>query len=197
VAIPDGEYEQRRSEFVSAAIELVRDDGLLGLTMRKLAARMDVSAMTAYRYFDNKADLLGAIVERIWTDVLDAMQSAASTTPTEKAIRSLLAVRRVVVSYGDAGILAGSATPPQALLHVMETGAATLRAIGFDEARIPTAQKLLGLVALGSAVLESSAVSVARLSGDRFTPSAGTDEECEQTLRLLLNALMRDAELKA
>jgi AcrR family transcriptional regulator len=196
VAIPDREYEQRRSEFVSAAIELVRDDGLIGLTMRKLAARMGVSAMTAYRYFDNKADLVGAIVERIWSDVLDAMQSAAPTTPTETAIRSLLAVRRVVVSYGEAGILAGAVTPHDALLQVKETAAATLRTIGFDEAHIPTVQKLLGLAALGSAVLESSTISVSRLNGDRFVPSTGTDEDCEQTLRLLLSALMRDSQLK-
>ena len=153
--------------------------------------------MTSYRYFENKADLLGAIVDRIWGDVLVAMQTATPAAPTETAIRSLLTVRRVVASYGEAGILAGSVTPEEALHQIMDTGSATLRAIGFDEAHIASSQRLLGLVALGSAVLEASTIAVSRLTGDRFTAQAGTEEDCERSLRLLMTALMRESQLGA
>ncbi len=50
---------------MTAAIEFIDEDGLPGLTMRRLGERLDVEAMSLYRYVPGKEDLLDAVVETL------------------------------------------------------------------------------------------------------------------------------------
>jgi AcrR family transcriptional regulator len=52
-----------REMVIEAALDLIDTEGLAALNLRKLAGRMGISAMTPYHYFDDKADLLAAMVE--------------------------------------------------------------------------------------------------------------------------------------
>jgi AcrR family transcriptional regulator len=47
---------------IEAALDLVDEHGLGGLNLRKLAARLGVSAMTPYGYFEDKTQLLGEML---------------------------------------------------------------------------------------------------------------------------------------
>lgn len=47
---------------VEAALDLVDSEGLAALNLRKLAAQLGISAMTPYHYFEDKADLLAAMI---------------------------------------------------------------------------------------------------------------------------------------
>lgn len=51
-----------RESVVEAALDLVDAEGLGALNLRKLAARLGVSAMTPYGHFADKAELLGAML---------------------------------------------------------------------------------------------------------------------------------------
>ncbi|CQD17933.1 TetR family transcriptional regulator [Mycobacterium lentiflavum] len=51
-----------REMVIEAALDLVDSEGLLALNLRKLAGRMGISAMTPYHYFEDKADLLAAMI---------------------------------------------------------------------------------------------------------------------------------------
>jgi AcrR family transcriptional regulator len=51
-----------RETVIEAALDLIDADGLAALNLRKLAARLGISAMTPYHYFTDKADLLTAMV---------------------------------------------------------------------------------------------------------------------------------------
>jgi AcrR family transcriptional regulator len=51
-----------REMVIEAALDLVDAEGLAALNLRKLAAQMGISAMTPYHYFEDKADLLAAMV---------------------------------------------------------------------------------------------------------------------------------------
>jgi AcrR family transcriptional regulator len=51
-----------REMVIEAALDLVDTEGLAALNLRKLAARMRISAMTPYHYFEDKADLLAAMI---------------------------------------------------------------------------------------------------------------------------------------
>jgi AcrR family transcriptional regulator len=51
-----------REMLIEAALDLVDEEGLAALNLRKLAARLGISAMTPYQYFNNKSDLLSAMV---------------------------------------------------------------------------------------------------------------------------------------
>ena len=52
-----------RTAVIEAALDLIDSDGLAALNLRKLATRLEVSAMTPYSYFSDKADLVQAAVE--------------------------------------------------------------------------------------------------------------------------------------
>ncbi len=52
-----------RQYLVEQALELVDEEGLAALSMRKLAARLGVDPMAAYRHIRGKEDLLDGVVE--------------------------------------------------------------------------------------------------------------------------------------
>lgn len=54
-----------RSRIVEATLTVVAQEGLDGLTMRKVADKLDVEAMSLYRYIRNKHDLLGALHDHL------------------------------------------------------------------------------------------------------------------------------------
>jgi AcrR family transcriptional regulator len=56
-----------REQVIEAALDLIDSDGLGALNLRKLATRLDVSAMTPYSYFSDKAELVSATVEHALT----------------------------------------------------------------------------------------------------------------------------------
>jgi AcrR family transcriptional regulator len=51
-----------REMVIEAALDLIDGEGLGALNLRKLASRMGISAMTPYYYFQDKAELLAAMV---------------------------------------------------------------------------------------------------------------------------------------
>jgi AcrR family transcriptional regulator len=54
-----------RDRIVDAAWAIIDQEGIDGLSMRKLGARLKVEAMTLYHYFANKDVLLDLLVERL------------------------------------------------------------------------------------------------------------------------------------
>ncbi len=67
----------RRDVVLDAALELLDEVGLDALTLRRLAARLDVQAGGLYRHFPSKAALLDAMVERlVATETVEAPPGA-------------------------------------------------------------------------------------------------------------------------
>jgi AcrR family transcriptional regulator len=54
-----------RERIVQAALELVEDESLAGLTTRKLGARLGCEAMSIYHHYPSKAHLLDALVDHV------------------------------------------------------------------------------------------------------------------------------------
>ena len=59
------ELPGRRAQIVDAALRLVPQYGLHGVTMERIAEEAGVSPATLYWHFENKYDLLAAMVERM------------------------------------------------------------------------------------------------------------------------------------
>ena len=53
--------DARKAAILSAAWELVRRDGLLGISLRDLAEKVDLAQPSLYSYFASKADLYDAM----------------------------------------------------------------------------------------------------------------------------------------
>jgi AcrR family transcriptional regulator len=187
---------QRRREFVTAALDVVHEHGLIGLTMRRLANQMGLSPMTMYRYFDSKADLYRAMVDRAWNEALDEIHRAPPAPPRERIVRMLLVLRRVLLAQGEAAILAASAHPPTEARQCLRAEADdAYRALGFVERDLPVVRRLLGQTLLSSAVFEASTSMVARVTSERETRPNESEADFERRVRILLETLILDAGL--
>jgi TetR/AcrR family transcriptional regulator, tetracycline repressor protein len=54
---------------VDQALELAERNGLDALTIRKLATELGVTPMALYWHFRSKEELLGGLVERVWSEI--------------------------------------------------------------------------------------------------------------------------------
>ena len=54
-----------RDVVLTTALEIIDRDGVDGLSMRRLARRLDCDPMTIYRHAPNKAALLDAVAETV------------------------------------------------------------------------------------------------------------------------------------
>jgi AcrR family transcriptional regulator len=76
-----------RERLCDVATDIYIEKGLEGLNMRELAARLGVSAMTPYRYFKDKDEILSAIRTRAFNRFADRLEKtlAESGAPPEKS----------------------------------------------------------------------------------------------------------------
>jgi len=92
------EIEAVRVNILDHALELIINDGFEGLSMRKLAKRLGVAAVTIYSYFENKDEIYLAVLtkgfEKLFADCETAYHSC--TDP-------LLRLKAMVVAYVDFG----------------------------------------------------------------------------------------------
>ena len=65
--------QSARDAIVDAAWELVRQDGLAGLSIRDLAKRAGITTPTIYAYFDSKHAIYDAMFGRAATEFADRM----------------------------------------------------------------------------------------------------------------------------
>ena len=97
-----------RDEILDAALALLDEGGGQGLTMRALARRLGVTAMSFYRHVGDHAGLLRALSDRVYAAVLD---QPAGEQGAAEAIRGLLTRYHHAVASHPQLTLAIFATP--------------------------------------------------------------------------------------
>jgi AcrR family transcriptional regulator len=154
-------------------VALVDVEGLAALTMRRLAASLDVEAMSLYHHVPGKQALLDGVVEAVVTEILDAAGSASShptsagshptatgatpATPASPhwrtAIRSqFLAARQIMMRHPwMPSLLATSRTIPPAVYGYYDSIVGTLVAAGFSYHLAHRAMHAFGSLPLGFA----------------------------------------------
>lgn len=68
-----GRLRLTRAAVVDEAIRLLGEEGLDGVSLRGLAARLGISAPSLYWHFPDKAALLGAVMEQIFLGAVDGL----------------------------------------------------------------------------------------------------------------------------
>ena len=82
----EAEHEQRRELIVDAALALLQNDGLKAVTMRRVAQRLSIGAMTLYTYVDGQRELHREMVRRGFA-MLHRRCKASSTLGTPEGWR--------------------------------------------------------------------------------------------------------------
>lgn len=70
--------DQLRQDLLRATLELFAEGGPQALTTRAIAARVGVSQMTAYRYFADKAELVGGVWQQVGLELAERLHQALS-----------------------------------------------------------------------------------------------------------------------
>ncbi|WP_433182229.1 TetR/AcrR family transcriptional regulator [Actinoallomurus sp. CA-150999] len=116
-----------RRALVDAGRELVREQGVAGLTLRAAAARAGVSAAAPYRHFPDKESLLAAVIAEGFTELAATMSEAEGTRPLERM--HVIGQRYLAFADGEPALyrlMFGGAVPDRAahpVLHAAESEA--------------------------------------------------------------------------
>jgi AcrR family transcriptional regulator len=68
---------------VRTAIELAGDDGIAGLSMRRVADRLGVGTMSLYTYVPSKAELLELMLDAVYGEQATAIREATTGSPAD------------------------------------------------------------------------------------------------------------------
>ncbi len=80
-ALTDQEVATFRAEVCRVAGALFARHGVEGVTMRQIAAELDCSATTAYRYFRNKDEILAAVRAAAFNRFSEVIEEASASSP--------------------------------------------------------------------------------------------------------------------
>lgn len=139
---------------VTAALEVADGHGIEGLTMRGLARRLGVEAMSLYHHVAGKEALLDAMVDRVYAEI-------ALPAPTgdwrEHLHRRSVSVREVVHRHPWAlPLMESRRTPGPATLAYHDATIACLRGAGFSAAQVAHAYAVLDAFVYGFVLQEAT-----------------------------------------
>ena len=141
---------------VDAALELIREKGFGALSMRRLADRCGVGAMTLYGYVRTKDELLGLIAD----DLLAAVELPVSPdTPWEETVRCVFrSVRRIFLDHPElADVVARQHLNSVAAYRGAEVVLGAVRRAGLSDAQAVSAFVSLTAFTTGLAQREAHA----------------------------------------
>lgn len=136
-----------------AAVELLDEAGLAGLSTRRLAAKLGVQSPTLYWHVRNKAELLDLVAEAICADAFDI----DGTLPwRDQLLSGLRQFRALLLAHRDAATLLRERPPtgPHRLGHI-ETTVRILFEAGFSEDEAAGISRLLAAHVLSSTTEET------------------------------------------
>jgi AcrR family transcriptional regulator len=185
-----------RSQIVEAALRSLRTTGFEQMTIRSLAADLDVAPMSLYRYIRDKDDLMDEVVE----ELLIQSQPLPGTTGSWQARLTVAAegLRRLLVEQPGAlyVYLRHPVISPTAIRR-MEMMLKILREAGYDAASSKTAYAAIQTYTLGFAALETSRAGWSPPEGASRTASElvamTSPKQFASGLRYLLSGIERDA----
>jgi AcrR family transcriptional regulator len=93
------EKEALRGRILDATSSLILEEGFENLSIRRIAERIEYSPATIYLYFKDKAELVAAICEEAFREMLETIGQACTSTPDP-----IEGLRRGLRAYIDFGI---------------------------------------------------------------------------------------------
>ena len=86
-----------RAHISACALRLFEDEGYAAISMRRLAQEAGCTAMTLYKYFDNKIDILRSLWADVFAELFDELERVAAQE--DEPVARLNAIATGYVSY--------------------------------------------------------------------------------------------------
>ncbi|MFD7815858.1 TetR/AcrR family transcriptional regulator C-terminal domain-containing protein [Streptomyces sp. NPDC059785] len=90
-----------KSQVVAAALRLLNETGLDGLTLRTIAKELDVQAPALYWHFKNKQELLDGMATEMYRRMVTDSAGALGDTWQERLLISCRGLRTALLGYRD------------------------------------------------------------------------------------------------
>jgi AcrR family transcriptional regulator len=164
---PSARIPLDRGRILAAAIAFIDDEGLPGLTMRRLGRSLGVEAMSLYRYIPGREELLDGVVDTIINEMYDDEEILEYPSHGWQDFLQRLAhgVRRIALTHPKAFPLVASRPPeapwlrpPLRNLKWVESFLDGLSAEGFSDVAAVAAYRAFTSFLLGHLLLEVSAL---------------------------------------
>jgi AcrR family transcriptional regulator len=135
---------------LQAAMSHADDGGIEALTMRRLAQELGVAPMALYRHVANKDDLIDGLIDVVFSEI--ALPSTGGDWKAAMRVRAI-SLRDVLARHRWAiGLMEARHNPGPANLRHHDSVIGSLRAAGFDMARVAHAYSLLDAYIYGFAL---------------------------------------------
>lgn len=147
---PERRHRLSRELVLQAAMSHADDGGIEALTMRRLAEELGVAPMALYRHVANKDDLIDGLIDVVFSEI--ALPSTGGDWKAAMRVRAI-SLRDVLARHRWAiGLMEARHNPGPANLRHHDTVIASLRAAGFDMARVAHVYSLLDAYIYGFAL---------------------------------------------
>jgi TetR/AcrR family tetracycline transcriptional repressor len=192
-----------RDDVVRAALEVLDDEGLPGLTLRAVATRLGVQAPTLYWHVKDKRHLLDLVAEQVMADLPDAQRPPRAGESVWEWLADSARLRRaLLLAHRDSVQVVAGNRPTESGMPAVERTLSVLVQAGLEPAEGVRVLTALGSFILGDA-LETQAAAERSLTeevpvdlSDRYPLLAaamgsvgGEEQRFEEGLRLLMDGL--------
>jgi TetR/AcrR family transcriptional regulator, tetracycline repressor protein len=176
-----------RDDVVDAAVDLLSEVGLEGLSLRRLARELGVSAPTLYWHVADKRTLLDHVADRLLVDQWQVTPLAPGEDWAEWLRERATRQYRALVAHRDAArVLAGN-RPTEAAMPAAEQVLGTLVGAGFTPA-----EAFAGVQALGNLVIGSALEYQAERERDLTTGDGAAHDPARYPQHAALTAVLAD-----
>ncbi|WP_300379186.1 TetR/AcrR family transcriptional regulator C-terminal domain-containing protein [Henriciella sp.] len=172
-----------RERIVEAALALLDETGLDGLSTRRLAADLGIKSASLYWHFSNKDELLDAMCSALFDECLDIIDTGRQNFNWRKWLAGgTRGIRRTALSRRDgARVMARVRPVGEASARRIEANTAFLQSIGLTYEESTYALLALRRYAVGSALQEQVYAAVGQ---------AATQDESEASFEYGLSLIL-------
>jgi TetR/AcrR family tetracycline transcriptional repressor len=160
-----------KAAIVQAALGLLDEAGMDGLTVRALASRLGVQAPALYWHVRSKQALLDEMATQIWRQIGDVMAGLPANLPWREVLRTYAAtVRQELLGHRDgAKAFSGTTLTDPDVVRRQEGTFANLIRQGFSLPEATRALVLLHDFVIGFCVEEQTVIQAAAAGDERYS----------------------------
>lgn len=139
--MPDTRLPLSRDRILAAALALADEEGLGALSMRKVAARLSVEAMSLYNHIGNKADIVAGITDMVAGEI--DLPTPDFDWKGQMKVRSQSAHRVLMRHPWAAGEFQRPRPPGPLMMTYLDATLGCLIAVGFTPAQADHARNTI------------------------------------------------------
>jgi TetR/AcrR family transcriptional regulator, tetracycline repressor protein len=179
-----------KAGIVRAALDVLDESGIDGLTVRAVAARLGVQAPALYWHVRDKQQLLDEMATEIWRQVAAEVAALPAGWPWPELMAAFAAItRRALLAHRDgAKVFSGTYLTDASVLEAQEAWLARMTGEGFTVADVTRAYSLIYDFTIGFCIEEQAVAQVAASGDDRYSLTRRAERLDARTHPLVVQA---------